>query len=244
MIRTAIQWLKAFKRKAVGHHGESLATAFDREAWQETAQEGDFEFHKSNLWRQTDDFMTETSRLFQHFGLGSQEYSGSTVIDLGAGSRLRSKYFSGAEIIAIEPLAERYTTEIEWCDLSDAAEVYSRPAEEKLHECVGRADLLISINVLDHCYNFDVILGNIRDYLKPGGLAFLSFDKHLDADSLHPLQLTEEFCEQIFRSKGLRIQNFTRGFGDALDDRQTYGHGPYCLNYWLVREGETSDPAS
>ena len=99
----------------------------------------------------------------------------------------------------------------------------------------GRADLLVSMNVLDHCFDFPEILDNVREYLKVDGLAFLSFDKHEEADEMHPLELTEEICERLFVDRGLRIERQSAGFGGVLGEHQTYGHGPYCLNYWLRR---------
>lgn len=215
--------------------GGGPLTKVDRRIWVREAQEGEFQFHKADTWRQTEDFRRQSKELFEHFGLHRDFYRGKTIIDLGAGSKLRSKYFEGARLIAIEPLADRFLREIPWCDLRDAAEVYSLPAEEQIPQCVGRADLLISINVLDHCYNFEAIVDNVRDYLKPDGLAFLSFDKHEVADDMHPLQLTEEVCERIFVSKRLRIQKLTTGFGPLRGEVHTYGHGPYCMNYWLTR---------
>lgn len=58
-------------------------------------------------------------------------------MDLGAGSKLRTKFFTDAKIIAIEPLAEKFMKEIEWCDLKDAYRVYSRPAEDFIGELEG-----------------------------------------------------------------------------------------------------------
>jgi 2-polyprenyl-3-methyl-5-hydroxy-6-metoxy-1,4-benzoquinol methylase len=200
--------------------------------WGKNAQQAEFDYHRANKWRQTPDFMKQTSALFKHFGLFSKDYKAKTIIDLGAGSKLRSSYFSEAEVVAIEPLAARFLREIDWCDLAQAREVYSVPAETRIEACIGRADLLISINVLDHCFDFESILDNIHLYLKPGGLAFLSFDKHSSADHLHPLVLTEEICEQIFSDKGFVIEKRTTGFGGVLNE-DSYGHVGYCLNYWL-----------
>jgi hypothetical protein len=150
---------------------------------------------------------------------------------LGAGSKLRSKYFSDSTIIAIEPLAERFMNEIEWCDLDDAAEVYACPAEERIEQCVDRANLIISVNVLDHCYDFEQIVENICAYLKTDGLAFLSFDKHQVTDALHPLSLDEVACNRIFAEKGLVIEEFSISSGDG--STAVYGHGSHRMNYWL-----------
>jgi 2-polyprenyl-3-methyl-5-hydroxy-6-metoxy-1,4-benzoquinol methylase len=215
----------------------------DIEAWSQQAQEGEFRFHAGNEWRQSDDFMRQTVRLLDNFGFTPTQYDGRAIIDLGAGSRLRTKYFQGARIIAIEPLADRFIEEIEWCDLGDAAEVYSVPAEERIEQCGGRADLVISINVLDHCFDLQRIIENVRFYLKSDGLAFLSFDKQKKADRMHPLKLDETICEKIFEQAGFVVERLTRGTNGILP-RDVYGHGYYCLNYWLRKSERPAPPAS
>jgi SAM-dependent methyltransferase len=211
-------------------------TTESREKWSNEAQEGEFRFHKNDTWRQTPDFMQQTGRLLGHFGFTPEQYSGRVVVDVGAGSKLRTRFFTGAHLVALEPLADRFLAEIPTCDLNDAAEVYSQPAEQLIEGLVGRADLVISINVLDHCFDFPQIVDNIRQYLKPDGLAFLTFDMHEKADHMHPLSLTEKSCKPLFAQAKLRVEKMTTGLGEALGGPQTYGHGPFTLNYWLRRE--------
>jgi hypothetical protein len=85
-------------------------------------------------------------------------------IDVGSGSRLRTLFFKGARIAAIEPLAQRFIAEVEWQDLDQAAEIYPVPAEEDIPELHNRADLVVSINALDHGFNFEQAIRNIRKY--------------------------------------------------------------------------------
>lgn len=210
-------------------------TTESRTQWATVAQEGEFRFHKNDKWRQTEDFVNQTDRLLRHFGFTPEQYAGRTVVDVGAGSKLRTKFFTGAHLVVVEPLADRFIKEIPTCDLSEAAEVHSTPAEQLIDDLVGRADLVISINVLDHCFDFAQIVDNIRQYLKPDGLAFLTFDMHDKADDMHPLSLTEATCAPIFAKAHLRIEKVTTGVGNALNGAQTYGHGPFTLNYWLRR---------
>ena len=113
--------------------------------------------------------MAETKKLFYWWEYSRSAFEGKVVVDLGAGSKLRSKYFEGARLIAIEPLADRYLQGIKWCDLKDAEETYSVPAEELVPQVKGRADFVMCINVLDHVYNPDRALANARAYLKKGG---------------------------------------------------------------------------
>src|SRR3954454_11926611 len=227
--------VKRVVNRLLGRGDVVAKTTESREKWASEAQEGEFAFHKTNTWRQTPDFMIQTDRLLRHFGFTPEQYAGKVVLDVGAGSMLRTRFFSDARLVVLEPLADRFRAEIPGCDLNDAAEVYSQPAEQLIDDLVGRADLVISINVLDHCYDFPQIVDNIRQYLKPDGLAFLTFDMHDKADHMHPLSLTEKTCRPIFDDAKLRIEEVTTGVGDALGGAQTYGHGPFTLNYRLRR---------
>ena len=227
--------VKRVVNRLLGRGKVVAKTTESREKWASEAQEGEFAFHKTNKWRQTPDFMIQTDRLLRHFGFTPEQYAGKVVVDVGAGSMLRTRFFTGAHLVVVEPLADRFLAEIPGCDLNNAAEVYSLPAEQLVEPLVGRSDLVISINVLDHCYDFPQIVDNIRQYLKPDGVAFLTFDMHDKADHMHPLSLTEKTCKPIFDQAKLRIEKVTTGVGDALGGPQTYGHGPFTLNYWLRR---------
>ena len=209
-----------------------------KELWKEQSQKGEFDFHKTNTWRQSTKFMEDTILLFDSFGFSRQDYAGKKVVDLGAGSKLRSKYFEHAEWIAIEPMADDCIREIEWCDLEDAKAVYSLPAEDLIPELVNEVDFLFSINVLDHCFDFRAIIDNIYQYLKEDGMAFVSFDAHFVTDEMHPLILSDKICTKIFEEAGFKIKKKSKGFEGQfkkLKNTDTYGHGSFCLNYWLEK---------
>lgn len=230
-LEPVMEWFYKYIRKP--------KTVASREEWQKNAQKGEFEFHKTNTWRQTESFMEQTRALFRYFGYGENDYQDKVVLDLGAGSKLRSKYFQGAKIVALEPMADDCLREIAWCDLKDAWKLFSLPAEDRIDELVETVDFAFSINVLDHCYNFDAIIANLFQYLKPGATAFLSFDAHYITNDMHPLILTEEICSKIFKDAGFSIDKVSKGFdGDFLKMMQVphYGHGNYCLNYWLSKK--------
>lgn len=199
--------------------------------WKHAAQKGELEFHAADRWRPSDAFHESNARLLTEFGFRPDDFDGRVLIDLGAGSKLRTRYFEGAKIVAIEPLADRFRQTIEWCDLDDAWKCFSQPAEEFIDELRESADFVISINVLDHCFDFDVIVKHIFGYLKPGGHAFLSFDSHRVTDHMHPLRLTEKICRSKFEGTGFTIERVSRGLGSA---GPTYGHGE-ALNFWLRR---------
>lgn len=210
----------------------------DIEEWRQVHQEFELEFHRRNEFRQTDAFVYETELLFSSFGFYKDQYVGKTILDIGAGSRLRGKYFHGARLIALEPLADKFMQEILWCDLKDAAEVISQPAEVLVPSLIDAADFIFSINVLDHCFDFRKIVENIYRYLKPAGTAFLSFDSHFHRSTGHPLILTERICTDIFRQCGFMIVEFQRGFPPAFLEyhgRNGYDGKSDSLNYLLAR---------
>lgn len=181
------------------------------DVWSSEAQAGELAFHKRPNFRSDEaGFKEGNTRLFKSFGYKEDQFVGKTVVDLGAGSKLRGKYFSGSRIVAIEPLASKFISEVQWCDLKDADEVYSEPAENLIDGLVDRADFLFSINVLDHCYDFERIVGNIFKYLKVGGKACLSFDCHSKVDKLHPIIINEKAATQIFFDIGFQINQFRR----------------------------------
>lgn len=142
---------------------------------------------------------------------------------------MRAKFFDGAHIIALEPLASKFIIEVPWCDLNDAHEVYSEPAEKLISSLVGKVDFLFSINVLDHCYDFEIIVRNAFQYLKKGGKACLSFDCHSKTDKLHPIIVNEKVATSILFDSGYVINQFRRtsSYHKAIAD--------YSITYFLTK---------
>lgn len=209
---------------------ENTILKVNADKWSSEAQAGELAFHKRPNFRSDEaGFKDGNARLFKSFGYKEDQFVGKTVVDLGAGSKLRGKYFIGSRIVAIEPLASKFIAEVQWCDLSDADEVYSEPAEVLIPQLVGRSDLLFSINVLDHCYDFEKIIGNIMTYLKVGGKACLSFDCHSKVDKLHPIIINEKVATQIFFDTGFQVNQFRRtpSYHKAIAD--------YSITYFMTK---------
>jgi predicted O-methyltransferase YrrM len=197
-----------------------LGTHSDKSAWSR-AQKAEYEYHTHSQARKTGQFTKNTEKLFRLFQLDPEAYNGRTIVDLGAGSQLRSKYFRGARIAAVEPLASKFLTGISWCDLNDAWKLYSQSAEVFLPELVGEADLVLCINVLDHTYNPTAILANARRYLRSGGTCVLSVDLCERTNEMHPIALNEESLLTIITQTGFEIQRDYKGLVDSI----AYGHG-------------------
>jgi 2-polyprenyl-3-methyl-5-hydroxy-6-metoxy-1,4-benzoquinol methylase len=198
-----------------------IKTKIEKTKW-DFAQSGELEFHKKNEWRKNNElFLKSNFTLFSNkFGFDENEYAGKNVLDLGCGSKLRAKFFKNSFIYALEPLANKFIEEIEWCDLNDAHKVYSLPAEVLVDEIVGEMDLVFSINVIDHCYDFEIIVNNLYKYIKKDGLCLLSFDLHDKIDPMHPIILTDEFAIKVFEKIGFKLikkiktESYHKGISD------------------------------
>jgi hypothetical protein len=188
-----------------------IKTSIDRDQWMAKAQQGELAYHISPNWRQ-DQALFESKNVvfFRQFGFSPDDYCARTICDYGAGSKLRAHFFKDAHIIAIEPLANEFVSNIPWCDLKTAHELYAKPAEEQLPELLDKVDFLFSINVLDHCYNFERAVDNATSYVKQGGRVFLVFDCHEIPDELHPIVVNESICVDMFYRKGLVIEKMIR----------------------------------
>ncbi len=189
--------------------------------WSQKAQPGEKLFHLANKWRASPAFMADTTRLFAAFGFAADDFADQIVVDVGAGSRLRSRFFAKARLAAVEPLADDFVGEISWCDLDQAESLYSEPAEKMIEPLRGQASLVMCINVLDHTYDPQAILDNIRSYLRDDGLFLLSVDLHAGADELHPVALTRESLAQML---GKARFEPVRAY-EGLPGSPYYGHG-------------------
>jgi SAM-dependent methyltransferase len=193
--------------------------------WKLVAQTGELRFHQRNRWRQSADFMEHTATLFGWWGYPPTAFEGRRIVDIGAGSRLRSRYFTGARVVAIEPLADRFMRTISWADLKEAEAVHSTPAEELIPALVGSASFAMCLNVLDHTFDPWAVLANAYAYLNPGSEFVLSVDlhDHGEAGLSHPVHLHREDLQAGLAKAGFEIIREYDGLGPT--GTESYGHG-------------------
>jgi SAM-dependent methyltransferase len=191
-------------------------------------------------WRNKPLAEAYTEALWRRLGFARTQFRGLRVMDLGCGPTLHAAWFEGlAELIAVDPLAEQYRAEVPWHRLDRASRVVAQPAERLVKGVELQLDVVLSINALDHAYDLAASIWNVAEYLKPGGLAFLSFDIHGRGDRLHPMVLTAEYCEERYRLEGLAVHRRAvgvRGWLDPLcDARGAYGGG--LAHHWWLQKG-------
>ena len=74
----------------------SVSLSTDPALWKEKAQTGELAFHKTRNIRSRPDWAQGNELFWKRHGFDSEGWSGKFIVDVGAGSRLRTLYFKGA----------------------------------------------------------------------------------------------------------------------------------------------------
>lgn len=189
--------------------------------WRMLAQPGEYAFHDTagKDFRMSDDFMIQTATFFEKFKFNKNQYSKKNVLDLGAGSRLRSLFFEDSDIYVIEPLAKKFLS-LPQSDLHKAKAVHSEPAETFVSKIKEKMDFVMCLNVLDHCYDYSLVLSNIYNYLKKDGEFLLSVDIHEDFKCpMHPVSLTKEKLFTALKDIGFITKEIFETGNDFTHDK-------------------------
>lgn len=158
-----------------------------------------------------------------------------SIIELGCGPftnmRLLSDLVPNAQMVLLDPLINDYIN-LEHCSYNKG-EINSKkvtlinssiedfePAKYS-YEIPGKFDVVMMINVIEHCYDVDKIFDKISQILNKGGIFIFSDvyfnDVHELAtniyDAGHPLRLSE-----------LKMNKFLKNFTTIFDERH---HGLY-----------------
>ena len=173
-----------------------------KEKWLSLSQEGELNFWMSHwkamvnpkykkLWIQ------QYSQYFKDNGgfNTTLDFVNKVVLDIGSGPRPLSYAMEGIELYCIEPLGERFLKEAGirlkdkdgyFLELQKAKKVFSVPAEELVLEMVGKVDVVLTTNSLDHTWDPTTYLKNAKKYLKQNGFVYLIVDLHHKTEPMHP----------------------------------------------------------
>jgi hypothetical protein len=152
-----------------------------KEEWERIHQPYELKFHKGNNFRWTDNFMTLWDKLFGDFmGLSKDHFPEDHILlDIGCGSRPALDWFDSGTCYHLDPLLNSYMkipqVQKYWTD-KEPVNLLSQPAEELVTDLVGRCDFITCVNVLDHTYDWRIILANMVQYGKQGSIVCFTTD--------------------------------------------------------------------
>ena len=158
----------------------------------------------------------------------------TSFIELGCGpftnARVILDRFPNIEkITLLDPLAEKYQQQHPHCQYKDSSirigfdshdvEVISSPIEE--FTTSQKYDIVVMINVLEHCYDIPAIFNKIDEILAPEGL-FVYADVQFNLEDIkqltestynagHPIRLTKEYVNNVLDTNYTQLfsQTFT-----------------------------------
>lgn len=166
----------------------------------EKAQELERKYHQEHQsYRQSEYFDRDSANLL------ADVEPADVVIDIGAGPKLRTKTLAKDKLIVIEPLSAEYMQDLEWCNLQDADHVYPLAAEDFIGELAGVADLVVCINMLDHCYSPVEVAENAYAYLNGSGAFILAVDLREHADDTHPITFNKKELIKMLEGVGFGL---------------------------------------
>ncbi len=162
------------------------------QVWKKTHQPFELRFHQGANYRWNDQtFFGQWDEVFGRFmGLARDSFdSPHILLDVGCGSRPVLDWFAPpCEKHFLDPLLAQYR-QIEqmqpyWQGKPERI-LHSQPAEQPCEALLGKCDFVNCWNVLDHTYDWRLILNNLRDYARPGALVCLGTDFQSHGDG-HP----------------------------------------------------------
>lgn len=115
-----------------------------------------------------------------------------TVVDFGCGPRGSLVWAKSAAVrVGVDALADRYFDEFGE-DLATHDMIYLKATEKNIPLPSGFADVVFTLNAIDHVDDFPAICREILRILKPGGLFIGSFNLEEPETATEPQRLTEE----------------------------------------------------
>lgn len=163
---------------------------------EENGQNGVPQLHVSAILTWTK--LHQCPKYLHDLQLTKDAFRGLKVLDVGSGPIPSATCFEGADIYALDPLAEFYESI-----------GYSRTPFPDVHFCEAKAekmpfsshffDVVLSVNAIDHVDDFEQTAAEISRVLKPGGKLAMHVHYH-PATECEPLELNDSRVRTAFSS--------------------------------------------
>jgi len=173
------------------------------------------------------------------------DWADKTVIDIGCGPTGRLSAMEWSHVIGIDPLWGEYE-KMPGAIKEPYRTVYACEAEKHLEELDGTADLVVSLNAIDHCRDPEAVLRNMATYCKAGGTMLLSTDVQdgvITTDPMHPTRATTRTIDDWMLQCGMDV--VAKDHSQAFPDRDVIGRtgawmpgwsGGVTAWHWLCRK--------
>jgi SAM-dependent methyltransferase len=231
-------------RKYLGSDG---ITQVDEERWNKAQQ---YEFtewiHRASF--ADDDRNHFHKKTFNNYECLSNVKNVDSFIELGCGpftnARIILEKFKNIEdITLLDPLAEGYMDNHRNCKYKNS--VIEAGSETKNVKVISSSienfeidrtyDMVVMINVLEHCFDIPKILSKIKRMMSPGGY-FIYADVQFDLETIekissskynagHPIRFTKEYMNSFLED------NFEQVFSNVIDE--TVANEPAEERYFI-----------
>jgi SAM-dependent methyltransferase len=151
----------------------------------------------------------------------------STILQIGSGADGEINFLGVGHRFAVDPLADIFKSEFR--QILDPEVTFSAGVGEKLPYDNDMFDLVIIHNALDHTFNPQKVLSEIRRVLKVGGISFIAlhtypmvwlpplrFLKIIQGSKDHPWRYTTGGIKREVRANSLQILDTGYGGKDEL----------------------------
>lgn len=190
--------------------------------WKNIHQAYELKYHQQGnfRWPGREEIWDEQwDNIFSLFAKQSKDQftDDSTLIDIGCGSRPALDWFTHGKKYNIDPLLNDYlkidVLKGHWNSFSED-QLISAPAEDLQSSLVQKADFILCWNVLDHTYDWQKILNNCYQYLKPTGTFILGTDhggkEHIGHPGINNSEDLFQEIESMFNTKYYSRKGFKR----------------------------------
>ena len=175
---------------------------YKKKKWMEVSQPFEINWHKTHDdWRPKQEEWDKCKKniLDANPDLAPLKYSTIKSLDVGCGPRSMLEFFPGLVKTMIEPLGEQYK---EMYGYLNGDPLYCKPAEEFIPALENEFEFVWCHNVLDHCYDWKLVLENIFRYMKDDGIFYIATDAGFPPNDGHPgIESTAAFMKELERYK-------------------------------------------
>ncbi len=176
---------------------------------------------------------------------------GQQVLELGCGwgslTLWMAQHYPNSQITAVSNSASQRRYIMDQAEARDLSNVQVITADVNAFDIdEGRFDRVVSVEMFEHMRNYQVLMGNIARWLKPGGMLFVHIFCHRHVMYPFEVQGADDWMSQYFFTGGLMPAYDTlTHFQDELTLMERWAidgtHYEKTANAWLAKMDQNRD---